>query len=183
MITFSLLSSLLEQGRFPVFAGKWSHWGPEDCAKPPPAEAALLTLQVLYMLVQTFWKQQVSIKGKTSGRMTNSTRQAASQEAASLEQAAEATRALIGKTAALAMLLPSIVKTSCFVQSHAMDINPFQHMACRRWKQQRCLQCCSDCLHSVSDVLVENLSPRHRARLESGSSPFTLNHHRPMPGL
>ncbi|DBB00612.1 TPA: hypothetical protein ACH3X3_002300 [Trebouxia sp. C0006] len=77
---------------------KWSHWGPEDCAKPPPAEAAQLTLQVLYKLVQTFSKQQVSIKEKTPVRMASSQRQAASQEAASLEQAAEATRALIDST-------------------------------------------------------------------------------------
>jgi len=44
---------------------------------PPPAEAAQLTLQVLYMLVQTFWKQQVSIKEKTPVKMTSSQRQAA----------------------------------------------------------------------------------------------------------
>ncbi len=87
-----------------VFADKYSHWGPEDCAKLPPAEAAQLTLQVLYMLVQTFWKQQVAIKEKTPGKMTSSQRQAASQEAASLEQAAEATRALIGKPVALDVL-------------------------------------------------------------------------------
>jgi hypothetical protein len=90
-----------------VFAEKWSHWGPEDCAKPPPAEAAQLTLQVLYKLVQTFSKQQVSIKEKTPVRMASSQRQAASQEAASLEQAAEATRALIGTLVALDMLLCS----------------------------------------------------------------------------
>lgn len=89
------LGGRLNIGPYLDVLGKWSRWVPEDCVKPPPAEAALLTLQVLYMLVQTFWKQQVSIKGKTPGRMTNSTKQAASQEAASLEQAAEATRALI----------------------------------------------------------------------------------------
>ncbi len=102
MITFFTLSLLLLEGRFPVFADKWSHWGPEDCAKPPPAEAALLTLQVLYMLVQSFWKHQVSNKTKTPVRMTSSQRQTAAQEAASLlNEQTEATRALIGTTAAL----------------------------------------------------------------------------------
>ena len=63
------------------------------------------------MLVQTFWKQQVAIKGKTPGRMTSSQRQAASQQAASLEQAAEDTRALIGTTVTLDVLSTSVVKT------------------------------------------------------------------------
>ena len=93
---------------YSVFAEKYSQWGPEECVKPPPAEAAQLTLQVLYTLVQTFWKQQVSIKEKTPVKMTSSQRQAASQEAASLEQAAEATRALIVTIVALVMLLTSV---------------------------------------------------------------------------
>jgi len=112
-----MLSLPVQQGSCSVFAENYSQWGPEDCVKPPPAEAAQLTLQVLYVLVQTFWKQQVSIKEKTPVKMTSSQRQAASQEAASLEQAAEATRALIGTIVALAMLLTSVVKTSCFVKN------------------------------------------------------------------
>ena len=95
-----MLSLPVQQGSCSVFAENYSQWGPEDCVKPPPAEAAQLTLQVLYVLVQTFWKQQVSIKEKTPVKVTSSQRQAASEEAASLEQPAEATRALIGMTVA-----------------------------------------------------------------------------------
>ena len=115
-------------GQVFCFAEKWSHWGPEECAKPPPEEAAQLTLQVLYMLVQSFWKHQVSIKTKTPARMTGTQRQTAAQKAASLlNEQTEATTALIGTTVALAVLLPSVVKTNCFVQSHAMEINSSNH--------------------------------------------------------
>jgi hypothetical protein len=146
IITFFTLSSLFTTGQVFCFAEKWSHWGPEECAKPPPAEAAQLTLQVLYILVQSFWKHQVSIKTKTPVRMTSSQRQTAAQEAASLlNEQTEATRALIGTTVALAVLLLSIVKTHCIVQSHAMEIYPVQkHMTCKRWKQLNGLYCCSD---------------------------------------
>ncbi len=64
------------------------------------------------MLVQSFWKHQVSIKTKTPVRKTSSQRQTAAQEAASLlNEQTEATRALIGTAVALAVLLPSVVKT------------------------------------------------------------------------
>jgi len=108
-----------------VFAEKWSHWGPEECVKPPPAEAAQLTLQVLYTLVQTFWKQQVSINEKTPVKMTSSQRQAASQEAASLEQAAESTRALIGTTVALDMLL-TLSRHAVLSKTRQWKLTPFK---------------------------------------------------------
>ena len=43
-----MLSLPVQQGSCSVFAENYSQWGPEDCVKPPPAEAAQLTLQVLY---------------------------------------------------------------------------------------------------------------------------------------
>jgi len=137
-----------------VFAEKWSHWGPEDCAKPPPAEAAQLTLQVLYKLVQTFSKQQVSIKEKTPVRMASSQRQAASQEAASLEQAAEATRALIGTLVALDMLL-------CSRPAHGSQ--PMS-TAYNKQKQHRRLQWSSNSFLDSLLAILSIPSSGHQAR-------------------